>query len=334
MGSVKNHNGPNKMKKGFIALGYHYLRPDQKLELFPKIYGLKLDEFLNHIKMIKDKYEIISPEDVKRYYYSKFNLVNHKYSLLFTFDDGLSEHYTAANILAEHGIKAFFFIPSCIVKDRLPANPMIMHYCLATYGIEVFLEKYKNSLEEHNIDVDKFAIQFTVGIDDPWKTIMKIKSLLSYGFDYRTSRKLILHIYENSLLNDYCNAVELIHLTKEQISEMLKMGHSIGTHSHSHISIASTVLSKEDFIVEMINPKEYLESKFNTNIFAFSYPFGEEQDCLSSEELKHLTDLYELGFTVTKKVNTKHVSPLELGRVAPDSRTDYIKLGNILETIN
>jgi hypothetical protein len=84
----------------------------------------------------------------------------------------------------------------------------------------------------------------------------------------------------------------------------------------------------------MINPKEYLESKFNTNIFAFSYPFGEEQDCLSSEELKHLTDLYELVFTVTKKVNTKHVSPLELGRVTPDSRTDYIKLGNILETIN
>ena len=58
------------------------------------------------------------------------------------------------------------------------------------------------------------------------------------------SRKILLHIYETTLLEKYPNAMEIMHLTKEQISEMYEMGHSIGTHTHSHISVALGYFSR------------------------------------------------------------------------------------------
>ena len=112
---------------GYVALCYHYIRSKKKEEPFRRILGNSVDEFYKHIKLLKSNYQVLSPSEVLNFSYDEFSLDGDKYGLLISFDDGLSDHYRAASILAENGIKAFFFIPTCMLIDWMPANPTIIH---------------------------------------------------------------------------------------------------------------------------------------------------------------------------------------------------------------
>ena len=314
---------------GFLTVCYHYIRPVAN-DPFPRILGTREDVFREHVQALQNAFQVISLSEAVAFFRGDFHFKEDKPGLLFTFDDGLSDHYTAARILAEHDIKAVFFIPTSILTDKLPINPVIIHYCLAHYGIDAFLKSYEGALEEHNLNFDDFAVTFKKGVDDPAKTISEIKSVFKYRLASRDSRNVLLCIYRNLFEKDFSEAMKIMHVTREQIQEMLDMGHHIGAHSHSHLSIASANLSEEDFKREMIFPKEYLEHTFTTNVKAFSYPFGERQDCFSSEELLRRTSAYALAFTVDRFLNTKSVSPLELGRHSVQSRDN---VGKVLEDL-
>lgn len=320
-------------RKGYLALCYHYVRSTEGIKKFPRILGNTLDDFYKHIRMLKRQYGIISLNGAYRFSYEDFTLKNKKFGMLITFDDGLADHYLVANILAEQGIKAVFFIPTCILKDNLPANPTIVHYSLAMYGIERFLDAYRNALEEHRIDVARYDVEFERGVDNPWHTISIIKSIFNYGLEKDKARKVPLHIYKNSFLRDYPNGLEIIHLTTKQVRSIIDMGHFIGVHSHSHISIAARKLAEKEFEEEIIEPKEYLEREFHTPVISLSYPFGGRRDCLFWGKLIDRTKGYRLAFTVEKILNVKGVPPFELGRYMPTSTDDAARLKKALETI-
>ena len=48
---------------GFLSLCYHYIRPDND-DPFSRLMGTKITEFKNQIKMLKEKFEMISLDDV------------------------------------------------------------------------------------------------------------------------------------------------------------------------------------------------------------------------------------------------------------------------------
>jgi peptidoglycan/xylan/chitin deacetylase (PgdA/CDA1 family) len=315
---------------GFLSLCYHYIRPDND-DPFSRLMGTKITEFKNQIKMLKEKFEMISLDDVLEFINTKI-FENNKHKMLLTFDDGLSEHYNAAKILKQFDIKATFFIPTCILKERLPANPMIIHYVIAKYGIEKFLEEFRYALKKLGLEIKKYDITYVREDDDVWKKIAEIKYNFKYKLGYKISREILLHIYQNSLLIEYPNILEIIHLNKEQIHEMLEMGHRIGVHTHTHISVAATSLSDSDFFNEIVFPKKYLEDEFNVPIKSFSYPFGERKDYLSSMRFLNKTKEYDLAFTVEEIVNFGN-TPLEIGRYQPMSHDNVRTLENNLSNI-
>ena len=315
---------------GFLSLCYHYIRPDND-DPFSRLMGTKITEFKNQIKMLKEKFEMISLDDVLEFINTKI-FENNKHKMLLTFDDGLSEHYNVAKILKQFDIKATFFIPTCILKERLPANPMIIHYVIAKYGIEKFLEEFRYALKKLGLEIEKYDITYVREDDDVWKKIAEIKYNFKYKLGYKISREILLHIYQNSLLIEYPNILEIIHLNKEQIHEMLEMGHRIGVHTHTHISVAATSLSDSDFFNEIVFPKKYLEDEFNVPIKSFSYPFGERKDYLSSMRFLNKTKEYDLAFTVEEIVNFGN-TPLEIGRYQPMSQDNVRTLENNLSNI-
>ena len=315
---------------GFLSLCYHYIRPDNN-DPFSRIMGTKITEFKNQIKMLEEKFEMISLDDVLEFTNTKI-FENNKHKMLITFDDGLSDHYNAAKILNQFDIQATFFIPTCIMKEKLPANPMIIHYVIAKYGIERFLDEYRNALKKHRLEIEKYDITYVSGDDDVWKKIAEIKNNFKYRLGYKISRAILLYIYQNSLLIDSPEILEIIHLNRKQIREMLEMGHSIGVHTHTHISVAATSLSDSDFFNEIVFPKKYLENEFNIPIKSFSYPFGERKDYLSSMRLLNKTKEYDLAFTVEEIVNFGS-TPLEIGRYQPMSQDNVRTLENNLSNI-
>lgn len=318
-------------KNGYVGLCYHYIRSPG--DLFTDIFGSSVDDFCRHIELFSNSYQMISPDEAVRFSYGEFSLVEDKDSLLVTFDDGLSDHYRAACILAEKNIKAFFFIPTCVLADELPANPTIIHYCLAKYRITGFLKVYRQALEDLDLRCDKFNIFYKKGSNNPWETIDKIKVIFKYKFSYKEGRDVLLRIYKNLLLKEFPEALQIMHLTKEQVKSILEMGHSIGTHSHNHISMAVTTLSDLDFRKEILEPKKYLEKTFSTSVKAFSYPFGQKWDCFHSENLISEIKEYQLAFTIEKILNRKETCPLGLGRYMVASQDGVIELDKNIKFI-
>ena len=120
------------MNQSLIPICYHYIRTPKNN--FPRIIGNSVSEFESHVEIIRSHFNIINPK-IFDFFNSKISAKNIK-NILFTFDDGLSDHFKASEILSSYDIKALFFIPTCIIEDGMPANPMIIHYVIANYGIK------------------------------------------------------------------------------------------------------------------------------------------------------------------------------------------------------
>ncbi len=291
-----------------LSLCYHYIRYPKNQDPFPRILGNTIDDFREHLERIGRNFQIVSPDEVRAFFYGKRG-TNFDCGVILTFDDGLSDHFLVAKILAENGIRAFFFVPTCIITENLPANPTIIHYGLACYGIEKFLKFFREAMGK-NTDFD---IHFRKG-DNPRIIINQLKSFVKYSMGYSSSRETLLGVYQSLILSDRPDAMSFMHLSEAQIKEMAAMGHTFGTHSHSHISIASTRLTPEELEKEIIEPAKILESSSGRPVYAMSYPFGEELDCLTTKELASRTKRYELAFTIKPVINNQTDSPLAIGR--------------------
>ncbi len=307
----------------YAGLCYHYIR--NRTNEFPKIKGTDVDTFRDHLTMLKRGYQVISAEEATGFSCGNSELDN---GVLITFDDGLSDHYQAACMLHECGIQGIFFIPTCLLEERIPITPVIIHYCLAEFGIERFLQSYRESLEYHGLPIDVHNIKY----HDPPSTIPEIKFKFKYGLDRKVSRGIIIDIYKKLFLDQYPDAFEIMHLTSKQIKGMIDMGHCIGSHSHSHVSLASTDLSSQELNAETVYSKRCLESEFGVRVTTFSYPFGEKQDCCF-ESFEKDSMGYDLAFTADGTLNTKDVSSFRLGRHLPWGTEDSSQLNKNLQGI-
>ena len=317
----------------FFSLCYHYIRKPDDEAHFPRILGTKISDFEDHIKKFKTKFDFLNLDDIYNMYYSKKEIRPRKPGLLLTFDDGLSDHFEAAKILYENNIQATFFIPTCILRDQLPANPNIIHYCIAQFGVSEFLKIFYNGIDKYGPSFKKYPIEFDKSIDDPWEIIKKIKFLFKYSLTIHDSRNILLFIYKNLLEKKYPNILKNMHLNPSQVDNMVKMNHSLGMHTHNHISIGSSSLTQDDIEKEIIFPKKYFKEQFNTDVYSFSYPYGEPEDILATRELLEHTDEYKIGFTVEEKINNENTSPLEIGRYQVMSNDSSQKIIKCLESM-
>ncbi|HUI92661.1 MAG TPA: polysaccharide deacetylase family protein [Chitinivibrionales bacterium] len=64
-----------------------------------------------------------------------------------------------------------------------------------------------------------------------------------------------------------------IHLTKEQVKEILSLGHEIGSHTMTHPNL--TLLSDADLSAELSQSKKILEDITGRPVTSLSFPFGQ-----------------------------------------------------------
>jgi len=316
---------------GFLSVCYHYIRED-KQDVFPRILGTTKKDFEEHLRMMKRDFSIINLAEVKDFFLNKKDQGFKDPGMLITFDDGLSDHYHAAKILSDNDIQGVFFIPTCIFEEKLPANPMIIHYTIAEFGVKKFIDEFISILEKRGLQINEYEKIFS-GKKDVWNKIDDIKEIFKYKLEMRLSREILIEIYNNIFLEKYPDAMSKIHLTENQVKDMLEMGHAVGTHTHTHVSVKSSNLSKDDFFEEIIKPKTILEQKFQINVDSLSYPFGSIRDCLMTKQLIDKTNLYKIAFTVEEIFNSKNTNLLEIGRYQPSSNENSLMLKEKLECI-
>ena len=177
--------------------------------------------------MLLEHYHIISPDDALNFSVGNYEFPNDKPGILLTFDDGLSDHFDASEILHQYGLTALLFLPTCALIDGLPANPNIVHYCVAKYGVQQLLAHYDAALDLLKITDLNFQIHYEQTHET--EHIETLKQNLNYLIPPATSRMIFLNIYGNLLQKEFPNAIQLIHLSKTQITRMLFWGHALGT---------------------------------------------------------------------------------------------------------
>lgn len=317
----------------FIGLCYHYIRRENDDPRFKRIMGLSVSEFIKHIDMLSASYDLLSLERVHEFFYGKEAQSSSRKGVFISFDDAVSDHYMAARILADRGIEATFFVPTCIITDNEPANPIILHYAFAAFGVSRFLTSYHNALEEERMMEDEYRVSYEKGRDDPWKVIDTVKGFFKHSFEPKVGRRILLHIYTNLILREIPEAFSLMHLSKKHIHDILSMGHAIGAHSHTHLSLGVSGFSEEDTKKEIIEPRRILEKEFGIPVKTMSYPFSSERDWPTQEWLTSRTNEYDLACNTRAQKNTRESSPYEIGRYTPKLRSGPEALDKALRDI-
>lgn len=256
---------------------YHYLK--SKGKIYPNFNNLKNSTFLAQLKKFRP-YFLTNK--------SKFDLK--KNNVVFTFDDGLKEHYQAALTLKKFNATGIFFINTMPYKKKDLCNTHKAHLLLGKAGGENcvnFLNK-KNPLFFKNLNI---------------KHIYKFDENLSKKFKFFVNHSN--NKYVNKILNEMMVYFKINHSFKnyylklKEIKELKKMGMIIGNHGVAHKNLS--FMSYNEQMREIKNSKEFLEELTGTNIHHFAYPFGNKLS-FNKDTFKILKKLnYKYAFTSEKK---------------------------------
>jgi peptidoglycan/xylan/chitin deacetylase (PgdA/CDA1 family) len=305
-------------EKSYLVVSYHYLRQTADKDPFPRVLGPDWETFRFHVSLIEQNFNIITLEQVLNFHEKKQDLPGGKPNMLFTFDDGLAEHHTAAQLLAERGIKGVFFIPTCLLREKVPINSSVIHYTIAKYGIGRFLEVYREGLNFHKLNQEKYALFFEKGTDNPWQKIAEIKNKFKYELSLSDCQKINTYIYEHLLLKFSPDIFSKIHLSEQQMHDIVALGHDIGSHSHFHVSLEGGNLSPADWQREVVDSQAILTKELTTSVMSIAYPFGEKKDFTRLETKLSESGVYRLGFIADEPVlNTLETPPFKIARYLP-----------------
>ena len=114
-----------------IVFAFHYIRNDTYAN--PGIHPFSIDRFIDILTFVKMK-EIFLPEN----FFEK-KLENEKINFLFTFDDGLIDHFHILPLMDQFHVKGIFFICSSYYRDKKLLNVHKIHHA-RSHIPEKFLE--------------------------------------------------------------------------------------------------------------------------------------------------------------------------------------------------
>lgn len=137
-------------------------------------------------------------------------------------------------------------------------------------------------------------------------------------------KKFIKH---NLFLDDFIGEVtdDLCALSWNQLIQMKRHGHTIGSHTNTHIRLSDT----EDLMVlheELNTSKSILELKTENNISAFAYPFGDIRS-ITKETLYIATTYYSYIFSAVRGFNSNRTTPNAIFRdqINPYDSKKYLR---------
>lgn len=271
---------------------YHYVGTRHNL---PNFRSCSESEFISQIEKLKSlDYTVCSLKD-----YLDFNKYKKNVAII-SFDDGLSDHYQASNILNEYSSTGSFYIPTNPYTEKVHLDVHKSHLIVGKLGSLAltklkkylkntdilndicFEEKYEKTYEKHNHESD----------------IKEFKRIVNYFSRSGSLSKLLDKIIEEENLKS--NLYDT-YLTESQIIEMSCFGHEIGSHSCSHSLLSK--LNYEEQYLELFKSKIYLEKLISKEIRTFCYPYGTR----ISYDNNTLSILEKIGYEAALSVEPKPI---------------------------
>ena len=250
------------------------------------------DTFQNQLRLLRSRYNVVSPEDVRRWCITGSPLPPR--AVLLTCDDGLANAVSEMlPILQNEKLSCLFFVTA----QSLSESPAMLWY------EELYLTLLAVPSGELQGDFQGVPVQanLTSNVDQRhrlwWEMVSSLSSL--DGADRLGFAKAIRDHY--AMPPDWqCRYVDgsgarFRLLAENEIRQLLDAGMTIGSHTITHPKLSH--LSADDAWLEISRSRRELESRLRTSVWSIAYPFG-GVDSVSGRELQMAERAgYDCAFT-------------------------------------
>ena len=114
-----------------------------------------------------------------------------------------------------------------------------------------------------------------------------------------------------------------------EINNLINSGHTIGSHTVSHINLNS-IKNEKELNYELKKSKDDLESNFNVEINSLAFPFG-GIDYIDISALKAIKNYYSFCYSNIRGSNDKNTSPYTIYRQDISPNIPHSYMGFIIE---
>ena len=209
------------------------------------------------------------------------NFKKTKKLISLSFDDGLKCQYNLAlPVLEKAKIKAFFFIPTSNFSNKKLSFEVIRYLKYKYFSnvnkfYKIFIDHINRDQKlKKKIKKNTDNLFNKIKSESPYYTKLDIehKIIRDYLITENDYNKVILSIIKKKKIN-----IKKIHkklfMSKKDIANLFKLGHTIGLHSHSH-NYQFHKLGYNQELREYKKNKLLLENILQSKINVASYPFG------------------------------------------------------------
>jgi peptidoglycan/xylan/chitin deacetylase (PgdA/CDA1 family) len=294
---------------------YHYVR-DLPSTRYPKIKGMMLDEFRRQTAYLASHYEMATLETAIAFLRGTYRPANDL--CIFTFDDGLKEHYTdVAPILSEYKIQGLFGVITSCIEDHVVAPVHMNHFLMAEMEFEAYRSAFMQRLQDTapcalaSAHVDPVVAQKSYPLDD--REVATFKFLFNFALDAGVRDSIVEKLFDAHIGNQENFAREL-YMSWEEIRQLQRAGMLIAGHTHWHRPLST--LSDEEMNTDLSISRSLLDQNLDRQeLWPFSYPYG-KRNSYSAAAIRMLEQLgYSCAFNTEGGANTPGSPVFELNRI-------------------
>jgi len=260
---------------------YHYIR-DLENSRYPYIKGLDINLFKEQINYMRKHYHIITMEEVIHSIDNQVQIPDK--SVLLTFDDAYSDHYTNVfPILDKYKLQGSFYPPSKAITEHTVLDVNKIHFILASVeGKSILINDLKELVKFHQKeyqleDFDYYYKKLAQSSRMDTKDVIFIKRLLQVELVEDLRIKIVDTLFEKYIgMSEDAFSREL-YMNEEQLKHMLRSGQHIGNHGYNHYWWNS--LNEKEMSQELDLSISFLEKiGVDMNNWTACYPYGSYDD--------------------------------------------------------
>jgi peptidoglycan/xylan/chitin deacetylase (PgdA/CDA1 family) len=294
---------------------YHYVR-DLPSTRYPKIKGMMLKEFRQQIAWLASHYEMATLETALAFlqgtYWPARDLC------IFTFDDGLKEHYTdVAPILSEYKIQGLFGVITSCIEDHVVAPVHMNHFLMADMGFDKYRSAFMSRLRDTkpealaSVRIDPKVARTSYPLDT--EEVATFKFLFNFSLHAGVRDKIVEHLFEAYIGEQKSFAREL-YMSWEEVRQLQRAGMLVAGHTHWHRPLAT--LTADELNIDLCISRSLLYQNLEPQqLWPFSYPYG-KKNSYSGAAIGLLQQLgYTCAFNTESGTNTPGTPVFELHRI-------------------
>lgn len=265
------------MGKLYISM-YHYTR-DIKHSRYPQIKGLDKELFKTQIEYFKNKFNIVTMEQVIESIQTGESYRLPDNALLLTFDDGYIDNYTVAYpILEEYGLQGSFFIPGKTFATHQLLDVNKIHYILASADIYKLVEDLKKQMDYYRgseyqyASTDELFHEYAVANRFDIKETIFVKRMLQTVLPEKLRNTISSNLFEKYVGDTEEQLAYELYMTEEQVRTMKRHGMFIGIHGYDHYWLGN--LPQEQMKEDISLALDVLDQFIDRKQWVMNYPYG------------------------------------------------------------